>query len=476
MTARILISDSDPAHRRDLARAFAAEGWQARFAGEPDTLLKWAAEDEAGAVVVVDLAGPTDPGHEVAQTLRRLHPRLPIVATIRDASLRASAQAMVSGVFETLAKPYRSEELVATVRRAMALPRSRHLTAAVAQAAKDNRLALSGRSAAMQGLYRTAARLVQSTLPVLITGETGVGKALVARCLHDLGPRRQRAFAALNLVSLSAAEIADRLLGGPDAEGLIAQARGGTLYLHSVGDLSADAQARLMRVLNETGLDRSPGEGPASTDVRLVASGPEDLTARVGRGEFREDLYYRLGVSTLAVPALRSRPEDVPDLANAFLHRSGGAGLPLQHLDPMALQRLRAHNWPGNVRELENLIRRIQALYPHATICADIVDEQLAAGGGRIGLQLNGAGESPDRPERLALAVEQAVSTYFAEAVSDERPGLHDYITRAVEAPLLKSTLLVTRGNRSRAAALLGISRATLTRKIEDHAIEELKS
>jgi two-component system, NtrC family, nitrogen regulation response regulator GlnG len=473
MTARIMISDNDPANRRDLAMTFAAEGWQARFAGEPRTLLRWVAEDEAGAVVVVDLAGPTDPGHEVAQTLRRLHPRLPIVATIRDANLRASAQAIVSGVFETLPKPYRTEDLVVTVRRAMAQPRNRHVTAAVAQAAKDNRSPLIGRSAAMQGLYRTAARLVQSTLPVLITGETGVGKALVARCLHDLGSRHDRAFAALNLVSLTGEEIVDRLIGRQDAEGLIAQAQGGTLYLHSVGDLSADAQARLMRVINETSLDRSADDGAT---VRLITSGPGDLIARVGRGEFREDLYYRLGVATLAVPALRSRPEDVPDLANAFLHRGAAIGLPSQHLDPLALQRLRAHDWPGNVRELENLIRRLQTLYPHATIGADIVEEQLAAGGGRFGRQLTGGGDNPDEPERLALAVEQAVSSYFAEAVTGERRGLHDHITRAVEAPLLKATLLATRGNRSRAAALLGISRGTLTRKLEDHALEEFQS
>ncbi|THD61583.1 sigma-54 dependent transcriptional regulator [Phenylobacterium sp.] len=474
MTARVLISENDMTIRHSLAKRFAVEGWQVRFAGEAETLLRWTSEDVADAVVVVDLASPTDPGHEVAQTLRRRHPRLPIVTTIREANLRASAQAILSGSFETLPKPYQAEDLVAAIRRAITLPRGRHLSAAVAQAAKDNRLPLIGRSAAMQALYRTAARLVQSTLPVLITGETGVGKALIARCLHDLGPRRGRAFAALNLVSLSGPDIADRLLGWQQVEGLIELARGGTLYLHAVGDLSAEAQARLMRVLNETGLDREPASVGAAADVRLVASGPDDLCARVDRGEFREDLYYRLGVATLAVPSLRSRPEDVPDLANAFLHRGTVPGVAAQHLDPLALQRLRAHDWPGNVRELENLIRRIQALYPHANICADIVEEQLAARGRSA---RSPAGESgADHPDRLALAVEQAVSTYFAEAAADGRPGLHDHITRAVEAPLLKATLLATRGNKSRAAALLGISRASLSKKIEHHALEEIQS
>ena len=149
-------------------------------------------------------------------------------------------------------------------------------------------------------------------------------------------------------------------------------------------------------------------------------------------------------------------------------------GLAPKTLDVSAIERLKAYSWPGNVRELENLIRRVQALYPHATICADIVEEQLAAGG-RPGRSSAGD-EGVDQPERLAFAVEQAVSTYFAEAASDGRPGLHDHITRAVEAPLLKATLLATRGNKSRAAALLGISRASLSKKIEHHAIEELQS
>lgn len=460
--SKILIADADANQRLALARAFNAHGAQVRATPQADTLIKWSDELDAG-LVIVDLGGPSDPAHAVLRELRRRRPGTPILATLRETGLNATVQAMESGAFDVLPKPYGVEQLLAVARRVATARADREAAQALARAVRDERAPLIGRSAAMQDLYRAVGRLVSTDISILIQGETGTGKALVARALHDLGPRRDQPFVAVSLVSADPESLAGELLGAGDGRpGRLAQAEGGTLYLDSVCDLSEAAQAQLVRVLDTLPASddaRSRGRRP-----RIVAAAHRDLDARVRAGRFRDDLYYRLSVAPLHVPPLRARPEDIGDLARAFLLRSDRAGGAPRRLDDPALQRLRAHEWPGNVRELENLIRRICALYPDPVIDLAIVEREL-----NRAVAAEPAGESVGGS--LSRAVERAVSSYFDEAT---RPaaGLHEHILRAVEQPMLQAALLATRGNRIRAAEILGINRNTLRRKMDELGIE----
>ena len=232
---------------------------------------------------------------------------------------------------------------------------------------RDERLPLIGRSAPMQEVYRTIARLVGADLTVLILGESGSGKELVARALHDLGRRRDGKFVVINLAAVPRERVETELFGKGDGDfGKLVEADGGTLFLDEIGDMPLDAQTRLLRVFDgaEPAINPRTGRQP---NVRVIAATNRDLRGLIREGLFREDLYFRLNVAPVRLPPLRERTEDIPDLARAFLLRANREGLPAKTIDAGALERLKAHAWPGNVRELENLIRRICALYAEET-------------------------------------------------------------------------------------------------------------
>src|SRR6185295_14040161 len=245
-------------------------------------------------------------------------------------------------------------------------------------AMKDERLPLIGRSAPMQDVYRTIARLVGADLTVLILGESGTGKELVARALHDLGRRRDGRFVVINLAAVPRERVETELFGKGDGDvGKLVEADGGTLFLDEIGDMPLDAQTRLLRVFDgaEPALNPKTGRKP---NVRVIAATNRDLRGLIQQGLFREDLYFRLNVAPVRLPPLRDRTEDIPDLARAFLLRANREGLPSKTIDQSALERLKTHPWPGNVRELENLIRRICALYAEELISARIVERELS--------------------------------------------------------------------------------------------------
>jgi len=370
---KILIADDDSSIRLVLSQAFTRLGYQVRATGNATTLLKWVTDGE-GALVVTDVVMPDENVFDVLPRIRKERPKLPIIVMSAQNTLLTAVNAADAGAFEYISKPFDLDEMTAAARRALARPVDSEHSKAQARALKDERLPLIGRSAPMQDVYRTIARLVGADLTVLILGESGTGKELVARALHDLGRRRDGRFVVINLAAVPRERVETELFGRGDGDpGKLIEADGGTLFLDEIGDMPLDAQTRLLRVIDgtEPALNPKTGRRP---NVRVIAATNRDLRGLIQQGLFREDLYFRLNVAPVRLPPLRDRTEDIPDLARSFLLRAAREGLPAKTIDAAALERLKVHAWPGNVRELENLIRRICALYGEDLISARIVD------------------------------------------------------------------------------------------------------
>ncbi|MDO9223168.1 MAG: sigma-54 dependent transcriptional regulator, partial [Caulobacter sp.] len=333
-----------------------------------------------------------------------------------------------------------------------------------ARAMKDERLPLIGRSAPMQEVYRTVARLVGADLKVLLLGESGTGKELVARALHDLGRRRDGKFVVINLAAVPRERVETELFGRGEGDlGKLVEADGGTLFLDEIGDMPLDAQSRLLRVIDgaEPAINPRTGRAP---NVRIIAATNRDLRGLIQQGLFREDLFFRLNEAPVRLPPLRDRVEDIPDLARSFLLRAAREGLPSKTIDQSALDRMKTHDWPGNVRELENLMRRICALYGEDQITARIIERELQDPAPVVG---------EGGPLTLSQLVERHLASHFADQPDGVPPvGLYDRVLEEVERPLIQLTLAATRGNQVRAAEILGLNRNTLRKKIQDLGVD----
>ncbi len=461
---KILIADDDSSVRLVLSQAFTRLGYQVRATGNVTTLMKWV-QDGEGDLVVTDVVMPDENIFNVLPRIRKDRPKLPVIVMSAQNTLLTAVNASEGGAFEYVSKPFDLDEVTAAARRALSRPADSEASKAQARAMKDERLPLIGRSAPMQDVYRTIARLVGADLTVLITGESGSGKELVARALHDLGRRRDGKFVVINLAAVPRERVETELFGRGEGDlGKLVEADGGTLFLDEIGDMPLDAQSRLLRVIDgaEPALNPKTGRRP---NVRLIAATNRDLRGLIRQGLFREDLFFRLNVAPLRLPPLRDRTEDIPDLARSFLLRAAREGLPSKTIDQAALERLKTHAWPGNVRELENLIRRICALYAEELISARIVERELAE---QVPVAV---GE--DGPVTLGVLIERHLASHFADQPDGvPPPGLYDRILEEVERPLIRLTLAATRGNQVRAADILGLNRNTLRKKIVDLGVE----
>ncbi|HEX6858982.1 MAG TPA: sigma 54-interacting transcriptional regulator [Caulobacteraceae bacterium] len=461
---KILIADDDSSIRLVLSQAFTRLGYQVRATGNATTLLKWV-QDGEGDLVITDVVMPDENVFDVLPRIRKDRPKLPIIVMSAQNTLLTAVNAADAGAFEYVSKPFDLDEITAAARRALARPTDTEASKAQARALKDERLPLIGRSAPMQDVYRTIARLVGADLTVLILGESGTGKELVARALHELGRRRDGRFVVINLAAVPRERVETELFGRGDGDlGKLVEADGGTLFLDEIGDMPLDAQTRLLRVIDgtEPALNPKTGRRPS---VRVIAATNRDLRALIQQGLFREDLYFRLNVAPVRLPPLRDRTEDIPDLARAFLLRAAREGLPAKTIDAGALDRLKAHSWPGNVRELENLIRRICALYGEDLITARIIERELQ--------DHTPQPVGSEGPPTLAQLVERHLASDFATQPDGvPPPGLYDRVLEEVERPLIQLTLAATRGNQVRAAEILGLNRNTLRKKIQDLGVE----
>lgn len=459
---KVLIADDDTSIRLVLSQAFTRAGFQVRATGSAATLLKWVSDGE-GDLVITDVVMPDENAFDVLPRLRKMRPQLPAIVMSAQNTLLTAVNAAQIGAFDYMPKPFDLDEMVNVARRALARPADAVKARAQARALRDEGLPLIGRSPPMQEVYRALARLVDTTLNVLITGEVGVGKGLAARALHDLGGRRQGPFVTVRLAGLSAERLDETLFGSGGAGGRLVEADGGTLFLDGVDDLSLDAQARLLGLADGADRPTNPQTGRA-LDVRVVAAAGEQLRERVRQGQFREDLFLRLAVTTLRLPPLRDRIDDVPDLARAFLFRAHRDGAAAKTLDSSALERLARHGWPGNVRELENVMRRVTALYTEDLITERLIEREL-----QEEQRVERAGGDP----RLSFdeLIEHSLAGQFS---GGDLPaiGLYDRTLESIERPLIRLTLNATRGNQIKAAEVLGINRNTLRKKIEVLGLE----
>ncbi len=473
----ILVADDDRSIRTVLTQALGRAGYQVRATASAATLWRWV-EDGEGDVAITDVIMPDENGLDLIPRIRRIRPELPVIVMSAQSTLTTAVQATQRGAFEYLPKPFDLADLLATVDRAMKQPISLAAHAKAAEPAEDDALPLIGRSPAMQEIYRVIARLTTTDLTVMINGESGAGKELVARALHDYGRRRQGPFVAINMAAIPRELIESELFGHERGAftgatnrhvGRFEQAAGGTLFLDEIGDMPPEAQTRLLRVLQEGEYTTVGGRQPIRANARIIAATHRDLRALIRSGQFREDLFYRLNVVPIRLPPLRERPDDIPVLAQHFLNKAQAEGLPAKTIDPAAMALLSAYRWPGNVRELENLIRRLAALVPQPVITEEILAQELAD---YAVAEEPAPAAASDDTDSITTVVERHIARLLAAIrESGEEGVLYERALAELERPLIRMTLAETRGNQIRAAALLGLNRNTLRKKIREHGI-----
>ncbi len=466
----ILLADDDAGIRTVLNQALSRAGYDVRGSATAASLWKLVAAG-IGDLVVTDVILPDDNGFDVLTRIKRTRPDLPVVVISANNTIMTAITAAERGAYEYLPKPFDLDELLKVTERALsdASRPTKDQSDAMVSPPGDG-LPLIGRSRVMQDIYRIVARMTQSDLTVMINGESGTGKELVARALHDFGTRRDGPFVALNMASIPRELIESELFGHEKGAftgatsryaGKFEQAHGGTLFLDEIGDMPMEAQTRLLRVLQENEFTSVGGRSTQTTDVRIIAATHRDMPAMIAKGTFREDLYFRLNVVPIRLPALRERIEDIDDLVQHFLIDAKSHGLAAKQPGTGVIERLKQHHWPGNVRELENLIKRLLAIYSGDYISLEHVESELSRSSTSVGSKLT---------EDVSLG--EFVENYLAQYVTgfgDELPpaGMYERIIREVELPLISSALAATRGNQLRAAELLGINRNTLRSRIK---------
>ncbi len=443
MDGTVLVADDDRTIRTVLTQALTRAGCKVHATASLTTLMRWVGEGK-GDLVISDVIMPEGNGLEMLPRIAEERPGLPVIVISAQNTITTAIQAAEAEAWDYLPKPFDLPDLMKRASKALSRKRVAAPQPEPGPQAHDDHLPLVGRTAAMQELYRLVARVMNTDIPVLVSGESGTGKSLIARAIHDFSDRRDKPFLIAHM-----AELEDPA----GARTLMARAAGGSLLLDEIADCDPQTQARLVRMLDA--LDEG---GP-----RVMATSHNDLVARMEAGEFRQDLYYRVAGVTVAVPSLRARIDDIPLLAEHFLARAARDGATPRVLSDEALDLVRGYSWPGNVRQLENVVRRLAATGTEPQIAA--AELQAALGNQPAAEPLRDAGDG----EKLAASVGRHLRRYFdLHGGTLPPPGLYQRIMREVEAPLLEIALEATSGNQARCAELLGINRNTLRKKITD--------
>ncbi len=516
----VWIVDDDESIRWVLERAFEREGLATRAFANARSCLE-ALVSDAPRVLLCDIRMPGESGLQLLARFRQRRPDVPVIVMTAYSDLDSAVAALQGGAFEYLPKPFDVATAVQLVRRALEHRR----TGPGDDGAIPTRLGLLGRAPAMQDVFRAIGRLAQSSATVLITGESGTGKELVARALHEHSPRAKGEFVAVNAAAIPRELLESELFGHERGaftgavqarQGRFEQAREGTLFLDEIGDMPPEMQTRLLRVLSDGQYYRVGGHQPLKAEARVIAATHQALDERVRQGLFREDLFHRLNVIRLRMPALRERTEDIALLAGHFLQRSahelGGA---TKQLSRAALQALVDYRWPGNVRELENLCRWLTLMIPSRVIelrdlpaeirVADPAASELPAAAGApdqagdasaaVSTGVGSAGATAAAPIAVEESDEEApapehygrveraggwrqllaaeVAAQLASPAGADEALLMDRLTRDFEATVIAAALRHTRGRRVEAAQRLGIGRNTITRKIGELHLDE---
>ena len=461
----VWIIDDDKSIRWVIEKSLSREGITFRsFSAAQDALD--ALEDSAPQAVISDIRMPGASGLEFMQQLKAKLPTTPVIIMTAYSDLESAVAAFQGGAFEYLPKPFDVDHAVELIRRAL----DESVRKSPSEDIAGNVPEILGSAPTMQEVFRAIGRLSQSHATVLITGESGTGKELVALALHRHSPRAAKSFVAINTAAIPKDLLESELFGhergaftGAAAmrRGRFEQADGGTLFLDEIGDMPAELQTRLLRVLSDGQFYRVGGHTPMTANVRVIAATHQDLDARVKEGLFREDLYHRLNVIRLRLPSLRERREDIPILLKHFLAKSARElNVDAKRLSEPAIAFLSEQEFPGNVRQLENLCHWMTVMAPAQTVeVADLPADMRGGTGDK--------GATPvDSNWRRALEREVTASLGRGEK------EIFDGLNRSFEAALISKALEHTGGRRIEAAMLLGIGRNTLTRKVQELGLD----
>ncbi|MGL6206051.1 MAG: nitrogen regulation protein NR(I) [Giesbergeria sp.] len=514
----IWIVDDDPSIRFVLEKALARENLPTRSFTNPrevldalEALQGGEAPHSAPQVLVSDIRMPGGNGLQLLEKVHALQPGLPVIIMTAFSDLDSAVSAFQRGAFEYLPKPFDLPKAVELIRRAV----QESERESVAQDAHEVAPEMLGQAPAMQDVFRAIGRLSQSQVTVLITGESGSGKELVARALHKHSPVASGPFVAINTAAIPKDLLESELFGhergaftGAQTQrrGRFEQAEGGTLFLDEIGDMPFDLQTRLLRVLSDGQFYRVGGHAAVKAHVRVIAATHQNLEQRVKDGGFREDLFHRLNVIRLRLPPLRERPEDVPMLTRHFLQQSARQlGVEPKRISDAALARLGQFGFPGNVRQLENICHWLTVMAPAQTISVqDLPPEVLEAPASSADSQAGAPLASVPvlepsaelRPPMAARSAQMPVSALqptqapsqadlptplgWEQALEREAQGLlaaghndvWDLLAHRFESRLIRTALAATHGRRMEAAQRLGIGRNTITRKIQELGLD----
>lgn len=474
-TQTLWVVDDDRSIRFVLSKALEAEGYEVVEFEHAAGALDAIAEGQKPSLIISDIRMPGLDGFKLLERLQKQIPDVPVIIITAHSDLDSAVNAYEGGAFEYLPKPFDLDDAVELVGRALRQAESAEAVAAEVAALQNSagHPAIIGEAPAMQEVFRAIGRLSRSNITVLINGESGTGKELVAKALHDHSPRATQPFIALNTAAIPKDLLESELFGhergaftgaNTQRKGRFEQADRGTLFLDEIGDMPAELQTRLLRVLADGEFYRVGGHTPIKVDVRIIAATHQNLETRVREGMFREDLFHRLNVIRIQLPALRERSEDIPVLLNHFLKRAGKElAVEAKTLSSEVVRYLSALPWPGNVRQLENACRYMTVM----AAASECVMEDLPP-------------ELKDQAEHVTVA-----NTGQADAW---QPALHAWATRRLAAgvqdlladamPVFEKTMIevaldATSGHKQEAARLLGWGRNTLTRKIKTLNVED---
>jgi two-component system nitrogen regulation response regulator GlnG len=467
---RILIADDEDGLRWVLEKGFRGAGYQVTAVKDGAAALR-EAEAQPFDMILLDIRMPGIDGLTLLKQVRERRPDAQVVIMTAHGTMETAVQAMQDGAYDYLAKPFDLDEALLLAERALSARRLTQEVASLKAGLKEvwEFGALVGRHPTMQEVYKTIGRVAASDVSVLLRGESGTGKEVVARALHHYSRRAGRPFIGISAAAIPATLLESELFGHEkgaftDAKerrlGKLELAHGGSVFFDEIGDMPPELQVKLLRALQERTFERVGGHELIRMEVRVLAATHRDLEAMMKEGRFREDLFYRLNVVTLSLPALRDRRGDIPLLADHFLAKYAAA-LGERIIAPEAMDRLVGYDWPGNVRELENVIQRAMVMATSGAILPEHLPIGPVSAAAAVGTD---------------ASLEEIIETKMQECVRGLRghasANLHNLMVGLVEKPLLRAVMRETKGNQVRAAQLLGINRNTLRKKLKEHGID----
>ena len=463
----LIIAEDDESIRLVTSRYLQDLGYEIFMATNLKELWKLI-ESNKGDVLITDVMLPDGELFDILPQIVEYRENLPVIVVSAKNNLQTAISATKQGAYEYLPKPFDLDELQKLIKKA--LESKQNLKNKTKIRNESEKQLIVGRSPAMQDLYKSIARLSQNDLTVMIYGESGTGKELVAKALHKYSTRSEKPFIALNMAAIPNDLIESELFGHEKgsftgahqkSDGKFKLAEKGTLFLDEIGDMPIDAQTRLLRVLQEGEFTPIGGKEKIQADTRIIAATHKNLSNLIEKGEFREDLFYRLNVVPISIPPLRERKEDIPELVNHFLDKAKDLQLEPKKFTNESFQILEKYQWPGNVRELENFILKLCALYTDENIMNEDLAEEI------LNLQKLDQ-QMLDTDNQFSKILENYLSRNINKINKEYQGDVYNYFVTELEKVLLLEVLKNKNGNQLKAAELLGLNRNTLRKKITE--------